>query len=112
MELKQIIPFVSFIIAVIVAGVVITSRYHYRIRKGLLNRWPMEDKALEFLKLLPGGLTEALKWALILVFGGAGLIVLEFIPGANPDSPLSYGIEAIFVSIGLFIFYFSQKRKS
>lgn len=57
--------------------------------------------------------TDALKWGLLLFFGGIGLVVNQFIPGANyMDSPLPYGIEAIFLSLGFLLYYYIERNKS
>lgn len=47
---------------------------------------------------------KILKWALLLLFGGLGLIVLQYTHyGLN--EPMPYGIEAVFISTGFFIYY-------
>lgn len=54
--------------------------------------------------------SEMLKWGIILLFGGTGLIVLEFIP-YNENSPLPYGVMTIFVSLGFLSYYFLIRNR-
>ncbi|MBS7565966.1 hypothetical protein KHS38_16280 [Mucilaginibacter sp. Bleaf8] len=55
--------------------------------------------------------SEALKWGLLLLFGGIGLVINQFIPGASYlDSPLPYGIEAIFISFGFLLYHYLQRN--
>ena len=48
---------------------------------------------------------SSLKWGLIVFFAGVSLVVMEFIPTYG-DSPLPYGLFAIFVSGGFLLYYF------
>lgn len=51
----------------------------------------------------------SLKWGLIVFFAGAALVLMEFIP-AGPNSPLPYGIFALFVSAGFLLYYYLVRR--
>ena len=53
----------------------------------------------------------SLKWGLIIFCGGMALILLEFIPYSSEDSPLPFGLIAIFVASGFLIYYFLVKSK-
>ena len=53
----------------------------------------------------------SLKWGLIALFSGIGLIIMEYIP-VRPDSPLPYGLFAVSVSVGFLIYYFLVQRES
>lgn len=53
----------------------------------------------------------SLKWGLIVLSAGMALVVLEFIE-TRPDSPLPYGLFAMFVSAGFLIYYFMVQKKS
>lgn len=64
----------------------------------------------EVLKILSNAFDQkiaVLKWGVILLFGGVGLVVINFIPAATIyESPLAYGIEMIFVAAGFLTYYF------
>ena len=51
----------------------------------------------------------SLKWGLIALFAGIGLIIMEYIP-VRPDSPLPYGLFAVSVSVGFLIYFFMVKQ--
>jgi len=53
----------------------------------------------------------SLKWGLIVLTAGLALVVLEFIE-TRPDSPLPYGLFAVFVSAGFLIYYFLVQKKN
>ncbi len=52
----------------------------------------------------------ALKWGLILFFGGASLIAMEYL-GVDRESPLPYGLFILSVSLGFLIYYFIVKNE-
>jgi hypothetical protein len=49
-----------------------------------------------------------LKWGIIILLGGSGLILLHFLD-LTSDSPLPYGIESVFIASGFILFYFIEK---
>ena len=98
------------IVLFIVVAYIITVIFNFFLRKQILDSGPIDDNAREFLKsLAPLGL-EPLKWGLLGLFGGIGLVIIEFIPYRLNESPLPYGVEAIFLSIG-FLTYYAIVRK-
>jgi hypothetical protein len=110
--MKQIAPFFVMIVLLIVLAVLITEYFHYRLRKRILDAGPLDDQAIRLLHQIPGTASEALKWGLLLFFGGIGLIVLAFIPYSLDESPLPYGLEAVFLSAGFLVYYgISGRRK-
>jgi hypothetical protein len=54
---------------------------------------------------------SSLKWGLIMLFAGLALVVMEYIP-TGPESPLPYGLFAMFVSGGFLIYYFMVKKEN
>lgn len=68
------------------------------------------DKDEFYIKILSNTIEKyksgALKWGLLLLFGGMGLVLNSFIPGCkNFDSPLPFGIESVFLAIGFLVYY-------
>lgn len=76
------------------------------IEKGYVN----EDTQAIFKRHTDENKYSALKWGLIILFGGLALILMEYIP-TNPDSPLPYGLLAFFISLGFLIYYFIVKNE-
>lgn len=55
---------------------------------------------------------SALKWAMLLFFGGLGLIVINFIPNPTSyQSSLPYGIEAVFLAAGFLVYYLAARKE-
>lgn len=77
---------------------------NYRLKKRMIELSLFNEDLITSLTG-PGSKYEALKWGLILFFGGLGLIIIEFIPYESGNSPLPYGVEAICIAAGLLIYY-------
>jgi hypothetical protein len=77
------------------------------IDKGYVN----EDTQAIFKRHADENKYAALKWGLIIFFGGLALIIMEYIP-TSPESPLPYGLLAFFISFGFLIYYFIVKKES
>jgi hypothetical protein len=75
------------------------------IDKGFVN----EDTQAIFKAQGSDGKYGSLKWGLIIFSGGLALIIMEFVD-FRPDSPLPYGLLAVFVSAGFLAYYFMVQR--
>lgn len=51
----------------------------------------------------------SLKWGLIILSGGIGLILIDFLD-VRPDETLPYGIFAVTVSLGYLVYFYIVKR--
>jgi hypothetical protein len=54
---------------------------------------------------------SSLKWGLILLFGGLGLVVINYVPYYR-DSPLPFGLFTVFVALGFLVYYFYVKKET
>ena len=101
----QFMPFVIVIIFFILIAIFILALYNYRLKKRIIDAGPLDETGLRFLQQLSGFGTEAMKWGIILMTAGVGLIVMQFIPYSAADSPLPYGVEMVFVAAGFLLYY-------
>lgn len=108
--MKNLAPFIVMIAILIAISVIIVVLTNYELKKKILNKENIDDKMFVILNNLTGFGSEMLKWGIILLFGGIGLIVLEFIP-YNENSPLPYGVMTVFVSLGFLSYYFLVKNQ-
>lgn len=102
--MKQLAPFIVMIAILIAISVIIVVLTNYDLKKKILNKENIDDKMFIILNNLTGLGSEMLKWGIILLFGGIGLVILEFLP-YNENSPLPYGVMTIFVSLGFLTYY-------
>lgn len=109
--MKNLAPFIVMIAILIAISSIIIVLSNYTLKKRIIDKGPIDDHALKFLERLTGAGSEILKWGIIILFGGIGLVVLEFVPYDANKSSLPYGVEAIFVSIGFLLYYYLVKHK-
>lgn len=101
----------AIIIATVLFGIVsiIKAFSHHFLRRKIVDKNNLDDNTIRALRLEESRHT-ALKWGMVVFFGGIGLIILEFIP-YEYDSPLPFGIEAVMISAGFLVYYFMIKRE-
>jgi hypothetical protein len=75
------------------------------IEKGYVN----EDTQAIFRNQEASGKYGSLKWALLAFFAGVALILIEYVD-VRPDSTMPYGIFAVALSVGFFIYYVLVRR--
>ena len=109
--MKKEIIFLTPIAICIVVAIVIIALYNYRLKKRIIDSGPIDENSLKFLMSLSGLGSEVLKWGLIFLFGGAGLILIEFLPYPADESSLPYGIVLISIAMGFLTYYLIMKKK-
>jgi len=100
-----------FITGLIAATILIIALMNFRIRKRLIREHLMNDQTIKAMNQMQYDFkVDSLKWGLLFLFGGAGLVLLHFIP-CKADSPLPYGIELIFLAVGFLIYFLITRPK-
>lgn len=84
----------------------------YILKKKMIEKGFVNDSTQAIFKEqnLTDNKYTSLKWGLIIFAAGLALVVLEFIE-TRPDSPLPYGLFAVFVSGGFLAYYFMVQKK-
>jgi hypothetical protein len=109
--MKQLAPFIALIGILTIIAVVIVTLLNHRLKKKILDAGPLNEQSLRLLSRITSPGSEALKWGLIFFFGGLGLVVLEFIPFDAEHSSLPYGLETIFIALGILLYYAIERKK-
>ena len=109
--IETIGAFVMIISVFAITATVIMAFLNYRLKKRILDAGPVDDNIMKLVPAFPQMNTEMLKWGIILLFAGLGLIVLEFIPYSVENSPLPFGIETVFIAIGFLVYFYMVKNK-
>lgn len=101
------------VLGTIAAGVILFTKTitDYSLKKRMVEKGLVGDDASQLLKNHTDSRFSSLKWGLIILFGGLGLILLESIQ-YDRYSTLPYGVFAVSVSVGFLLYYFIVKRIS
>jgi hypothetical protein len=103
------IVFAVPIVFILTTAAVIIALFNYRLKKQILESGRTDNELLKFLPVSTKNKEEVLKWGLIFFFGGIGLIVNSYL--SYPENAvLPFGVEAVFISFGLLVYYFLVKR--
>ena len=109
--MKKLAPFIVMIVILVVIAFIIVVISNYHLKKKALDKGPIDSNTLKVFELMNSYGSEMLKWGMVLLFGGIGLVIIEFLP-CDENSPLPYGVETICVSLGFLTYYFViSKRK-
>ncbi|MEQ8584337.1 MAG: DUF6249 domain-containing protein [Marinoscillum sp.] len=88
---------------------IIKTLTEYFLRKKMVEKGLVGNDAGELLRKQAENKYAALKWGLIILFGGLGLMIIEAIP-YDASSTLPYGVLATSLSLG-FLIYFGLVQK-
>jgi uncharacterized membrane protein YwaF len=91
--------------------IVIIAILNFILKNRLISSGQTDPEILKSLSQSFNHKIAVLKWGFILLFGGIGLVVINFIPDARTvESPLPYGIEMIFLAAGFLCYYLTVKQ--
>jgi hypothetical protein len=84
----------------------------YILRKKMIEKGYMSEESQAIFKSYKAddNRLASLKWGLIVLCGGIGLIIIDAV-GVSPDSPLPYGIFSVSLSLGFLAYYFIAKKE-
>lgn len=99
------------IILFIVIAVLIINLFNFLLKKRIIDSNLMDANAIKELLSQQGENSELLKWGIISLFGGAGLIILTLFPFDPANSTLPYGIEVVFIALGFITYYLVMKKQ-
>lgn len=109
--MKSIAPFIVMVGILVTIAVIITAYLKYRIQQRILDAGLQNDNYARAFEKIGDIKNDTLKWSILFLFSGIGLVVIYFIPVESDTSALPYGIEAICIGIGLLIHHLISKRK-
>jgi hypothetical protein len=89
--------------------IIIKTLTDYYLRKKMVEKGIIGDDAGQLLQKQAENKYGALKWGLIILSGGIGLMLLEMID-YDQSSPLPYGILATCLSIGFLAYFLIVQR--
>lgn len=108
--------FTSILIMAIIFGgtalilyIIASFTFKNRILKaGKLELEPEQIKSL--FQKIEFSTTAPLKWGLVLLCGGIGLIIINYL-SFDATSTLPWGIEVVSLSVGYLLYYFALRKK-
>ena len=85
----------------------------FRLRRKILEagKLEIEPEQIKALYHVSQNKLSPLKWGLVGLFAGMGLIVIQFLP-FDANTTLPWGIEITCIAIGFLIYYFVAKNMS
>ena len=100
------------VIGIIFFGVVsiIRAVTDYQLRRKLIQLGHVDKEAVNLLQKSNDNRAVSLKWGLIILFGGIGLIIISITGIESQDSALPLGVVAVSVSIGFLLYYFLRRN--
>ena len=100
------------VIGIIFFGVVsiIRSVTDYQLRRKLIQLGHVDKEASYLLRKVNDNRASSLKWGLIILFLGIGLIIISVTGFEQQQSALPFGILAVSVSIGFLLYYFLRRN--
>jgi hypothetical protein len=110
--MKQILPFILMIGVLLIISNLISNLLNFSLKKRVLDSEVLNEHAVKVVQSLSDSRISSLKWAILLFCGGLGLVVLEFLSYKVENSLLPYGVEAMFLSAGYWIFYLLSKKST
>jgi hypothetical protein len=108
-----VVPIIAIIMTFGTTLSVIIVITNYLLKRRLIQSGNLDTESQKLLsKSFINMKFDNLKWGLVILFSGIGLVVIEFLPERRVEnSSLAIGIELIFIAIGFLTYFFYVKNK-
>ncbi len=91
-------------------GYLVKTMTDYRLKKKLIEKGLVSEDASSLVQETKReNKYSSLKWGLIILCGGIGMIIINFIDYYR-DSPLPFGVLAVSIATGFLLYYYLVKR--
>jgi hypothetical protein len=109
-NMEELIPIVA-IISTFGGGILFTKVLtDYFLKRKVIDKGVSGEEADQILHASGSNKYSGLKWGLITLAAGIGLIIINYVP-YDGDTPFPYGVLAICISLGFLTYYFMVKDK-
>ncbi len=99
-----------FVSGFLSVSLIIRMILNYRLKSRAVKSGLVNPEGIKLLSTLNGNESEkALKWGLLLFFGGLGLVAVHF-TGDTAQSVIPYAVESIFIAFGYFTYYLIVRK--
>lgn len=113
-QLRDVLMPIS-ILGTIATGIYLFTKImtDYILKKKMIEKGFVNDDTQAIFKQHANtdGKYSSLKWGLLVLSAGLALIILEYID-VRSDSPLPYGVLAVFISVGFLVYYFLVQKNA
>lgn len=83
---------------------------NFLLRRRAMKAGHLDEHYVRLLTNKPNKFS-ALKWGIIFLFAGLGLVVIAFLPYSAEKSPIPWGVEIIFIGLGFLVYYLILTKK-
>jgi hypothetical protein len=108
--MEEIGAFIMITAVSAIIAFILVAFMNFLLKWKVLSSGQVDEQSLELIKKQSDKYLM-LRWGILLLFGGLGLMVLQFVPYYADQSPLPWGIEAIFLAIGFLVYYAIVKKE-
>jgi hypothetical protein len=108
-----LVPIIAIIMTFGTTLFVIIVITNYLLKRRLIQSGNLDAESQKLLsKSFVNMKFDNLKWGLVILFAGIGLVIIEMLPDVYVEnSALPIGIELIFIAIGFLTYFFYVKDK-
>ncbi|NQZ79202.1 MAG: hypothetical protein HRT61_24240 [Ekhidna sp.] len=106
--MQELIPIIAIISVFGSTILFVSTLTNYSLKRKLIDKDMVSPETINLFKK-QNSKQSALKWGLLVLFGGLGLIIIDAM-GLDGDEAMPYGIEAVCISIGFLIYYAIVKK--
>jgi dolichol kinase len=92
-----------------IIGAVAIAFLNFLLKRRIIKSGLLDEKYLQLLTNQENKLA-ALKWGIIFLFSGLGLIVIGLLPYQADTSPIPWGVEVIFTGLGFLVYYLLVRK--
>ncbi len=107
--MEEILSFFMIVAVVAIIANAGIEFMNFLLKRRLIKSGQFDTDYLQLLKRTASNLSS-LKWGILLLFGGAGLILTGYLQFDWQQSAIPWGIETVFIAGGFLVYYLIASR--
>jgi hypothetical protein len=105
-ELKNILVPLEMLGAIVIVVIAILN---YSLKAKILKSGYKEEEYIKLLRTAFEYRSSALKWGILLLFAGIGLVIIAYLPD---QASFSFGVEVIVIGLGFITYYLIARKEN
>jgi hypothetical protein len=109
-DMEELFAHLMITAVMAIMAMVAIEFFNYLLRRRIIKSGNLDEIHLRLLKKQATN-SSSLKWGILFLFSGLGLIFIGFLPYKADTSPIPWGVEVIFTGVGFLVYYLLVRKQ-
>ena len=105
----ELFSHIMITLVIAIMATLITEFFNFLLKRRIIKSGQLNEHYVRLLTRQTGK-SSALKWGILFLCGGIGLVIIGMLPFKADESPIPWGIEVVCIGAGFLVYYLLVKN--